>query len=181
MNEGNRPKRQDRPAPKRDRFVEEYLVDLNATQAAIRCGYSPKTANEQASRLLADVRIKDAVAAAMAERAARTEVTADRVIRELAAIAFANMRRYTSVVDGAPQVDFDDLSDEDWRAVQSIESEVVLERAGDESDQIRKTKFKLADKISALEKLGKHLGMWVDRHEVSVSAKWYSDVDMDEV
>lgn len=157
-----------RPSPKRDRFVQEYLVDLNATQAAIRCGYSARTANEQGSRLLADVRIRDAVAKAMAERSARTEVTADRVIRELAAVAFANMRRYTKVVDGAPVVAFEDLSDDDWRAVQSIESEVVLERAGDEFDRIRKTKFKLHDKLVALEKLGKHLGMWIERHEVEV-------------
>ena len=67
--------------PKQQRFVEEYLIDLNATQAAIRAGYSEKTANEQASRLLANVNVSAAVQAAMQERSKRTEITQDEVLR----------------------------------------------------------------------------------------------------
>jgi phage terminase small subunit len=75
---------------KQARFVEEYLVDLNATQAAIRCGYSPKTAYSQGQRLLKDVEVATAVAEGMAERSKRTEITADNVLRELWAIATAD-------------------------------------------------------------------------------------------
>lgn len=68
---------------KQKRFVEEYLVDLNATQAAIRAGYSPKTANEQGARLLVNVSIQQALQKAMKDREQRTVVTADRVVQEL--------------------------------------------------------------------------------------------------
>ncbi|MGN0423091.1 MAG: terminase small subunit, partial [Lachnospiraceae bacterium] len=71
-------------------FVEEYLIDLNATQAAIRAGYSPETAQEQGSRLLSNVMVKKEIDKAMAERSRRTGVNADRVVMELAKIAFVN-------------------------------------------------------------------------------------------
>jgi phage terminase small subunit len=66
--------------PKQTEFVRQYLVDLNATQAAIRAGYSPKTANEQGARMLAKVSIQEAIADAMKARAERTELTADEVV-----------------------------------------------------------------------------------------------------
>ncbi len=69
--------------PKQARFVEEYLIDLNATQAAIRAGYSAKTANEQGAQLLAKLSIREAVAEAQAIRSKRTEITQDEVIQGL--------------------------------------------------------------------------------------------------
>ena len=72
---------------KQQRFIEEYLIDLNATQAAIRAGYSVKTANEQGSQLLAKLSIQQAIAEKMAERSKRTGVNQDRVVLELAKIA----------------------------------------------------------------------------------------------
>ncbi len=69
--------------PKQARFVEEYLIDLNATQAAIRAGYSAKTANEQGAQLLAKLSIRQAVAEAQAVRSKRTEITQDEVIQGL--------------------------------------------------------------------------------------------------
>ena len=69
--------------PKQARFVEEYLIDLNATQAAIRAGYSAKTANEQGAQLLAKLSIRQAVAEAQAIRSKRTEITQDEVIQGL--------------------------------------------------------------------------------------------------
>ena len=71
------------PTPKQQCFIEEYLVDLNATQAAIRAGYSEKTANEQGSRLLANVSVAAAVEEAMAERSERTKVTQDCVLETI--------------------------------------------------------------------------------------------------
>ena len=75
---------------KQARFCEEYMIDLNATQAAIRAGYSPKTAQEQSARLLSNVMVQNRLAQLQAEQSRRTGVSADRVVRELAKIAFAN-------------------------------------------------------------------------------------------
>ena len=65
---------------KQQRFVQEYLLDLNATQAAIRAGYSPKTADVQASRLLTNVKVREAIAEAMAKRSERTQIDQDWVL-----------------------------------------------------------------------------------------------------
>ena len=73
---------------KQKRFVAEYLIDLNATQAAIRAGYSERTANEQGARLLAHVSVKEALDKERRKRERRTEITADRVLQELADIGF---------------------------------------------------------------------------------------------
>lgn len=66
--------------PKQQRFCEEYLIDLNATQAAIRAGYSEKTAQEQASRLLSNVMVQAAIDAGKKQRSANTGITAERVL-----------------------------------------------------------------------------------------------------
>ena len=73
------------------RFVQEYLIDLNATQAAIRAGYSKKTAQEQASRLLSKVKVQADIQKAMKRRSERTGITQDRVLEELALIAFSDI------------------------------------------------------------------------------------------
>ena len=78
------------------RFVNEYLVDLNATQAAIRAGYSERTVVVQASRLLTNVNVQQAVALAILKRSERTEITQDRVLEELARVAFADIGEYVT-------------------------------------------------------------------------------------
>ena len=80
---------------KQKRFVEEYLVDLNATQAAIRAGYSPKTAYSMGQRLLKNVEVQKAIQEAIQERQKRTEITQDMVVDELRAVAFAKAGDYT--------------------------------------------------------------------------------------
>lgn len=79
---------------KQKRFCDEYLIDLNATQAAIRAGYSARTANEQGARLLANVSVQEYIARKMAERSRRTGVNQDRVVLELAKIAFVKIPRF---------------------------------------------------------------------------------------
>jgi len=76
--------------PKQEAFVREYLVDLNATQAAIRAGYSQRTANEQGARLLANVSVRAAIEAAQAERAERVGISADAVLEQWWTIATAD-------------------------------------------------------------------------------------------
>lgn len=146
---------------KQKRFAEEYLVDLNATQAAIRAGYSPDTANEQGSRLLANVNVKSTVDKMIAERSRRTGINADRVIREIAKIAFVNAGE---VVDLDTALLMDKISDDDMAAIQSVKVKTFGE------DGVER-EVKLADKLKALELLGKHLGLFKDKLEVDGSIK----------
>ena len=78
---------------KQKQFCREYIVDLNGTQAAIRAGYSKKTSNEQAARLLAKVSIQTYVKELIEKRAKKTEITAERVLQEYARIAFVDLRK----------------------------------------------------------------------------------------
>nr|WP_312967783.1 terminase small subunit [Brucella intermedia] len=80
--------------PKQERFVAEYLIDLNATQAAIRAGYSEKTAQQQGSRLLLNVVVQEAIAKGREKTAAKLEITKERIVDELAKIGFSNMLDY---------------------------------------------------------------------------------------
>ncbi len=147
---------------KREVFCQEYLVDLNATQAAIRAGYSPKTAQEQSSRLLLNVIIQDRITELMAKRSERTEITADSVIQELALLGFSNMGDYATYGNNGVTLT---PSNELTRGQLACLSE-VSERVSIGS---RTTKFKLHDKKGSLELLGRHLELFTDKvkHDVS--------------
>ena len=142
---------------KQKRFIEEYLIDLNATQAAIRAGYSPDTAKSIGSENLTKSDIKAQIAKAMAERSRRTGVNADRVIMELAKIAFVNAN---DVIDAETATLKPDALPEDTAAIQSVKVKTFGE------DGLER-EIKMADKLKALELLGKHLGMFRDKLEVS--------------
>lgn len=153
---------------KQRRFVDEYLIDLNATQAAIRAGYSEKTARAQGHRLLTDVDIASAVQEAQASRAERTEITQDAVLRELAKIGFANMQDYMRAgSDGDPYLDFSQLTRDQAAALAEVTVEDFKDGRGEDARDVRRVKFKLADKRAALVDIGKHLGMFKDRVEHS--------------
>ena len=143
--------------PKQERFVEEYLIDLNATQAAIRAGYSPDTAKSIGSENLTKPDIKAQIAKAMAERSRRTGVNADRVVMELAKIAFVNAN---DVIDPKTATIKEGALPEDTAAIQSVKVKTFGE------DGLER-EIKMADKLKALELLGKHLGMFRDKLEVS--------------
>lgn len=154
--------------PKQKQFVAEYLIDLNGKQAAIRAGYSPKTAEAQASRLLSHVKVAEAVAKAKATRAQRNEITADRVLQEMARIAFSDMRRFTTWgPDGVKLRDYEDLTDEEAAAVSEV-SQTITEAGGS-------IKFKLHDKRAALVDLGKHIGLFTEKLDVSTSVRFLID------
>lgn len=146
---------------KQKRFVEEYLIDLNATQAAIRAGYSPDSAKEIGSENLTKPDIAKAVDQAIAERSRRTGVNAERVVRELAKIAFVNAGE---VVDLDTALLMDKISDDDMAAIQSVKVKTFGE------DGIER-EVKLADKLKALELLGKHLGLFKDKVEINGNVK----------
>ena len=142
---------------KQKRFIEEYLIDLNATQAAIRAGYSPDTAKSIGSENLTKPDIKAQIARAMAERSRRTGVNADRVVMELAKIAFVNAN---DVIDPKTATIKEGALPEDTAAIQSVKVKTFGE------DGLER-EIKMADKLKALELLGKHLGMFRDKLEVS--------------
>src|SRR5207247_1325037 len=103
-------------------FVDYYLVHLNATQAAIGAGYSRRTAYSQGQRLLKNVEVAAAVAAAMAARAQRLEVKADRVVLEAARIAFADLGRLVRWgKNGVRLVESTKLSADDRAAVAAVQ------------------------------------------------------------
>lgn len=141
--------------PKQERFAAEYLIDLNGTQAAIRAGYSPKTANEQAARLLTNVSVCKLIAERRKEHLANTGITAERVLQEVAGLAFFDVRRLVNS-DGAPK-SINELDDETARAVQGIELQTIK---NGETEFALVRKYKVADKNAALEKLMKHLGLF---------------------
>lgn len=145
---------------KQKRFVEEYLIDLNATQAAIRAGYSPDTAGSIGNENLKKPEICACVEKAMAERSKRTGVCADRVVQELAKIAFLNLR---DLIDPKTAAVREDASDEDTAALQSIKVKKSYSETGESIER----EAKAADKLKALELLGRHLGMWNDKLDVN--------------
>lgn len=147
--------------PRQQRFVDEYLTDLNATQAAIRAGYSATTAQQQGSRLLLNVVVAEAIAAGQSNRSERTGVTADAVVRELAKLGFANMLDYMrGGHDGDPYLDFSALTRDQAAALQEVTVEDYKEGRGEDARDVRRIKFKLADKRAALVDLGRHLGIF---------------------
>jgi phage terminase small subunit len=81
---------------KQEKFCQEYLIDLNGTQAAIRAGYSEKTANEQATRLLANVSIIHRLSELRKPLAEKVGITQEMVLNELAKVGFANLKDYLS-------------------------------------------------------------------------------------
>jgi phage terminase small subunit len=138
--------------PNQCRFVEEYLKDLNATQAAIRAGYSKRGASVTGSKLLVNPKVADAVQAAKVRRSRRVEVTADSVIRELARIAFSDMREFAEWgPTGVKLRDSAALDEHDARSVAE-----VSEAPGKFGSTL---KFKLHSKTAALDLLAKHTGV----------------------
>lgn len=141
---------------KQKRFVEEYLVDLNATQAAIRAGYSEKTARSQGQRLLTNVDIQAAIQEGQGKRSERTKITQDRVLKEFARIAFSDLRDSAKWSEsGLELVPSDDLDDDVAAAIQEVS---IRETEGERSSS-KTVKVKHYDKIRALEFLAEHLGM----------------------
>lgn len=150
--------------PKQDRFCREYLIDLNATQAAIRSGYSARTAESQGSTLLRNPKVSQRVQELQNKKAEKLDVTVDRVLAEYAKIAFFDPSKiFKSDKHGDPYIDVADMKGDDWSGVSSIQSEDYLDGRGEDAREVKKVKVTLADKKGALDSLAKHLGMFKDK------------------
>lgn len=159
---------------KQRRFVEEYLVDLNATQAAIRAGYSKKTAQEQGSRLLSNVMVAQAIELAQAKRSERTEITQDMVLRELAKIGFSDIRKVMRWGETMLRMDADkDGVDVEvaYHGIALIDSSEIDDDTAaaiaEVSEGREGLKIKMHDKKGALVDIGRHLGMFKDKVELT--------------
>ena len=151
---------------KQKRFVDEYLIDLNATQAAIRAGYSEKTAKDIGCQNLAKLNIQAAFENAIAERAERTEITADRILKEIGLLALSDMKTFVRVDEGGAvqAIPFDSLPEEATRCIRKVKERRVIKSTA-EGDQIMEStyEFELYDKSRCLEMAGKHLGMFIEK------------------
>ena len=124
---------------KQQAFIREYLIDFNITQAAIRAGYSPKTAYSIGQKLLKNVEVKRAISMAKHERQERTELSADYVLKNLQEITERCMQKAPVIVKGVQAVD--ESGNNLWT-------------------------FDAKNAIKALELIGKHLGLFTDKHEL---------------
>ena len=155
---------------KQKRFVDEYLIDLNATQAAIRAGYKAKNgqrSSEIGHELLQKTQVSEAISEAIAERSKRTGINADRVLLELARIAFVNADDVINAKDATLK---EDASRDDLAAIQSVKVKSFGE------DGVER-EIKLADKLKALDMLGRHLAMWNDKLQLSGMEEEKSKLD----
>ena len=144
-------------------FVEEYLIDLNATQAAIRAGYSPDTAYSIGQENLKKPEIKNAIDKALAERSRRTGINQDRVLMELARIALLNP---ANVVDFDEATIREDATVDDLAAVASVKVKRFPTKEGEGIER----EIKFYDKNKALDALGRHLGMFQNNVNVNVES-----------
>lgn len=147
-----------------ERFCQEYIVDLNGTKAARRSGFSKKTARTQASLLLTNVDIQNRIAELQIKRSERTQVTQDMIIEELKILAFSDFRDYGKIVkslgvDRLKLKTFRQIKGDATRAIKSISEKVTKDGV--------KLSFKLHGKTPAIELLGKHLGMFIERHQIN--------------
>ena len=167
------------------RFADEYLIDLNCEAAAIRAGYSPKYARGNAHKLVANSCIQEYIQQRKQDRVQRTEITQDRVIQELALIAFSNAADYAAVVEKQAVLNTEDgltipLYDSDgnkvmYRTVEPVLTEELSEDQKKALSVIKKGRdgfeVKPYDKVRALELLGKHLGMFEEKLDVKATIK----------
>ena len=150
--------------PKQERFVEEYLVDRNATQAAIRAGYSEKSAHDQGSRLLRLVEVQETLRARGKAALARLEVTEDMVLQALAVIAFSNLGDYVEWDESAGSLvvrPSAQIPKHLMAAIESVEDQVITttNKDGTRSYSRHKQKIKLHPKLPALQLLAEYLGL----------------------
>lgn len=166
--------------PKQAAFVREYLIDLNATQAAIRAGYSPKTAQEQSARLLSNAMVKAEVEKASAKRAEKLEISAERVLTEISRMAFYDPLDLIEIIREALPDEIADgveLSDDGKvitglrtaRDIKFLPENVRRAIVGWGYDRNQNFTIKLADKSKALDQLARHLALYNDKVEVSVT------------
>lgn len=170
--------------PKRKRFGNEFVIDLNGTQAAIRAGYSPKTANEQAARLLANASVQEYIKGLMKGLEEKTGITQEKVLKEIAAVAFADVTDYAQIIEKpleifaegqAFTVENEDGSLKMHRCVEPVLTENLTETQRKALASIKEGKhgieIKTHDKLKALQMLGDYLSLFTDKERLSIERR----------
>lgn len=161
--------------PKQAQFVREYLIDLNATQAAIRAGYSANGADTAGPRLLENPDVKAAIDCAKLQRSERTEITSDRVLEEISRMAFYEPGEL--MIDGDAGEDDHVSAVIDGRVIYGLRGPADVKRlpekvrraiVGWSYDRNQNFTVKLADKSKALDQLARHLGLYTEKVEMSM-------------
>jgi len=153
--------------PRQERFVQEYLVDLNATQACIRAGYSKRNATKIGPELLGKTGVQAAIQRLMAIRAERTNITQDDVIRELIVMVTSDVTNYTLDANGELALAAG-VPESAWRAVSSVKHKIRSTKHRDGTvDTQHDVEFKLWDKVGASRLAAQHLGMLLEKIEHS--------------
>ena len=151
---------------RQERFCQEFIIDLNGTKAAIRSKYSKKGARVRASELLANSNIQKRIRELMDKREKRTEVTQDRVLKELALLGFSDLADLVEVgEDGMILVKkFEDMPKDASRLLKAIKEDRIIRETPDGKQMVvhDKIKYEIWDKPKALEMMGRHLGMFQD-------------------
>lgn len=154
--------------PRHDTFVREYLKDFNGSRAAIAAGYGKKGARVRASQLLTNRNIQALLAKLIKKHAKKLDLTAGKVLAELSQMGFSNMLDYMRAdEDGELVLDLSELTREQAAAIQEYTVDATGGTGDGERKLVMRTRFKLADKIKALELLGKYLKLFTERIEVT--------------
>ena len=162
-------------------FVEEYLIDLNASAAARRAGYAKKRADQIGFENLKKPDVARAIQLRMAEREKRTEITQDRVLQEYARIAFLDPRQL--VDENGTILPLHKLSGDVAAAIAGLDAKRMTGEDGDSGDSFEILKYKFVDKRASLADVAKHLGMFErdnlqkGNQEIIVTVEKYEDVD----
>lgn len=160
---------------KQKRFCEEYLIDMNGTQAAIRAGYAKRSATVQAAQMLSNIRVKNYLQKLKNEQSKRTGITADLVLKELAAVGFSKITDVLDIDDEDVPLKRD-ISNKAKSAIQAITSNKKRTEFGVD----RTISVKMHNKIGALEKLGTHFGLFNDLNGALATLTQYGDVEAGE-
>ncbi len=148
-------------------FAREYVKDLNGKRAAIAVGYSAKTADAAASRLLSNVKVQTLVATLTKKHADKLDLSTEKVLSELSSTGFSNMLDYMKITEeGGAYVDLSSLTLEQAAAIQEVTVDEYVEGKGKHARKVKRTRLKLVDKIRSLDLLGRHLKLFTERIEV---------------
>lgn len=161
---------------KQKRFCEEWMIDMNSTQAATRAGYSAKTANEQGARLLAKVSVQTYIRELREKLSKKMEITQERVLQELGRIAFSDIRRYYNEDGSLKKIT--ELDDDAAAALSGVEVDELFSGFGEEREHVGYTKkIKRFDKIAAAGHINKMMG-WNAPEKIEHSGDSFLDLLM---
>lgn len=150
-------------------FVEEYLVDLNATQAYLRAGYkvSEKVAQANSARVLSNAMVSAAVKDGIEKKLLKIEVTTEKIIQQISIIANGSLSYFLKIdrATGTATIDLSRANNEQLQCIAEYQYEEVIERTGSGTQRVRKVRIKLCDNLRALEMIGKYLKLFSDNHQ----------------